>query len=41
MIEGYYEARGLDTSGLLSEEQIEDLHLGVQPPATRSISGVS
>ena len=29
MIEEYYEARGLDTSGLLKTGQIEDLRLGV------------
>ena len=30
MIEAYYEARGLDTSGLLSAGQTEDLRLRVQ-----------
>ena len=29
MIEEYYEARGLDTSGLLRTGQMEDLRLGV------------
>jgi aldehyde:ferredoxin oxidoreductase len=29
MIEEYYEARGLDTSGLLRTDQMEDLRLGV------------
>jgi hypothetical protein len=27
MIQGYYEARGLDGSGLLAEEQMADLRL--------------
>jgi aldehyde:ferredoxin oxidoreductase len=38
MIEAYYEARGLHTSGLLKSAQIQDLHLGVGPDTTRSIS---
>ena len=37
MIEAYYEARGLHTSGLLKSAQIQDLHLGVGPNPTRSI----
>ena len=41
MIEGYYEARGLDTDGLLSAGQTDDLHLRGQPRATRSIARIS
>ena len=38
MIEAYYEARGLHTSGLLKSAQIRDLRLGVERKSTRSIS---
>jgi aldehyde:ferredoxin oxidoreductase len=38
MIEAYYETRGLDTTGLLRTDQIEDLRLGVGEESTRSIS---
>jgi aldehyde:ferredoxin oxidoreductase len=38
MIEAYYEARGLHTSGLLKSAQIRDLRLGVERNSTRSIS---
>jgi aldehyde:ferredoxin oxidoreductase len=41
MIEAYYEARGLDPEGLLRAGQTDDLHLRVQPRATRSIARVS
>jgi aldehyde:ferredoxin oxidoreductase len=37
MIESYYEARGLNTSGTLKPDQIEDLRLGVGEGVTRSI----
>jgi aldehyde:ferredoxin oxidoreductase len=40
MIEEYYEARGLQASGLLRDGQIEDLRLGVAERTTRSIETV-
>ena len=39
MIARYYEARGLDPSGLLTDAQIEDLRLGARPVISHTTAG--